>query len=144
MSDAYRLAKSLRCQFDKTWRRAKNSLNRSLLFRQIARSNTLVNKDKSDYYSKLISDNSQDSRKLWCVVQKTLNRVSDATLSLHESEKSLADQFAAFFQRDTFIPSGTENEFHPPSHHLTITVFSQVSEDAVGKIIKTSQTKPSC
>ena len=68
-------------------------------------------------------------------------------LSSHESEKSLADQFASFFSnkikkiRDTFIPSGTENEVHPPSDPPKITVFTQVSEDAVGKIIKTSPTK---
>ena len=69
------------------------------------------------------------------------------TLPSHESEKSLADQFASFFSnkiqkmRDTFTPSGTENEVHPPSHPPKITVFRQVSEDAVGNIIKTSLTK---
>ena len=29
MSDDYRCAKSIRCQFDRTWRRAKNLLNRN-------------------------------------------------------------------------------------------------------------------
>ena len=46
--------------------------------------------------------------------------------------------------RDTFIPSGTENEVHPPSDPPKITLFSEVSEDAVGKIIKTSPTNPAC
>ena len=58
MSDAYQCAKSLRCQFERTWRRAQNSLNRSRL-RRVARCNALEN-NKSDYYSKvskLISDN---------------------------------------------------------------------------------------
>ena len=147
MSDAYRRAKSLWHQFERTWRRAKNPLNRSWLRCQIARCNAVVNNDKSDYYSKLISDNRHDSRKLWREQHKTSKRVSDATLPSHESEKSLADQFASFFSnkikkiRGTFIPSGTENEVHPPSDPLKITVFSQVSEDAVGKIIKTSPTK---
>ena len=63
MSDDYRRAKSLRRQFERTLRRAKNALNRSRLCHQIVRCNALVNKDKSDYYSKLISDNSHDSRK---------------------------------------------------------------------------------
>ena len=61
MSDAYQRAKSLRRQFERTWRRAKHPLNRCWLHRQIARCNALVNNDKSDYYSKLISDNSHDS-----------------------------------------------------------------------------------
>ena len=97
MSDAYQRAKSLRHQFERTWLRAKNPLNRSWLRRQIGRCNALVNNDKLDYYSKLISDNSHVSRKLWCELHKTLNRVSDATFPSHESEKSLADQFASFF-----------------------------------------------
>ena len=100
MSDAYRHAKSLRWQFERTWRRAKYPLNRSRLHRQIAWCNALANNDKSDYYSKLISDNSHDSRKLWRALHKTLNRVSDATLPSHESEKSLADQFASFFEQN--------------------------------------------
>ena len=107
----------------------------------------LVNKDRSDYYSKLISDNSHDSRKLWRELRKTLNRVSDATLPSHESEKSLADQFASFFSnkikkiRDNFSPTGTEYDVHPPSNPPKITIFRQVSEEAVDKIIKTSPTK---
>ena len=43
--------------------------------------------------------------------------------------------------RDTFAPSSTENEVHPPSDPPQITVFRQVSEDAVGKIIETSPRK---
>ena len=126
---------------------AKNPLNRSRLRHQIARCNALVNKDKSDYYSKLISDNSHDSHKLWRELHKTLNRVSEVTLPSHECEKSLADQFASFFPnkikkiRDTFTPSGTENDVNPPSDPPKITVFRQVSEEAVDKIIKTSPTK---
>ena len=80
MFDDCRRAKSLSRQFEKIWRRAKYPLNRSRLRCQIAWCKAFVNKDKSDYYSKLISDNSHDSRKLWHELHKTLNRVSDATL----------------------------------------------------------------
>ena len=145
MSDDYRRAKSLRHQFERTWRRAKNPLNRSRLRRQIVRCNALVNKDKSDYYSKLISDNSHDSRKLWRELHKTLNKVSGATLPSHESKKSLADQFASFFSnkikkiRDNFGSIGTENDIHPPSDPPKINVFRQVSEEAVDKIIHHQQ-----
>ena len=95
LSHDYRRAKSLRHQFERTRRRVKNPLNRSRLHCQIARCNALVNKDKSAYYRKLILDNSHDSEKLWCALHKTLN--SDVKLPSHESEKSLADQFASFF-----------------------------------------------
>ena len=78
------------------------------------------------------------TRKLWRELHKTLNRVPDATLPSHESKKSLADQFASFFSnkikkiRDNFAPPGT---VHPPSDPPKITVFRQVSEEAVDKII---------
>ena len=147
MSDDYRCAKSLRCQFERTWRRAKNALNRSRLRRQIVQCNALVNRDKSDYCSKLISDNSHDSRKLWRELHKTLNKVSDATLPSHESQKSLADQFASYFSnkinniRDNFGSIGTENDIHPLSDPPKINVSRQVSEEALDKINKTSPTK---
>ena len=70
VSDSYQHAKSLRRQFERTWCRTKNPLNRSRLHHQFARCNSLVNKDKLDYYTKLISDNRQDPRKLWHVLQK--------------------------------------------------------------------------
>ena len=108
---------------------------------------SLVNKDKSDYYSKLICDNSQDPRKQWHVLRKTLNRDSKVTPTLHESDKTLADQFASFFHnkiktiRDTFIPSGTEKDVCPSSDPSKVTAFTEVPQDTVDKIIRNSPTK---
>ena len=74
-------------------------------------------------------------------LHKTLNKVSDVKLPSHESQK-----LASFFSneikkiKDTFVPSGTANEVHPPDPPK-ITAFSQVSEEDVDKIIKTSPTK---
>ena len=68
-------------------------------------------------------------------------------LPFHESDKSLADQFAYFVLnkiktiRDTFVPCGTENDDHPPSVPPNITALTQVSEDAVDKIIGNSPIK---
>ena len=97
--------------------------------------------------TKLISDNSQDSRKLWHVLRKNLNRVSEVTLPPHESDKALADQFASFFHnkiktiRDTFIPSGSEKDVHPSSDPPKLTAFTVVSQDTVNKIIRNTPTK---
>ena len=65
LSETYHLAKSLRCQFERPWRKDKSQYNRSCLRHQIAWCNCLVNRDKTVYYRKLISDNSHDSKKLW-------------------------------------------------------------------------------
>ena len=64
LSESYRLAKSLRCQFEPAWRKDKSQYNRSHLRCQITYCNRLVNRDKTVYYRKLISDNRHDSKKL--------------------------------------------------------------------------------
>ena len=97
LSESYRLAKSLRHQFERAWRKDKSQYKRSRLRRQIAWCNRLANRDKTVYYRKLISDNSHDSKKLWQELHKVLHRSHGTTLPSCESSKSLADRFATFF-----------------------------------------------
>ena len=97
LSETYRLAKSLRCQFERAWRKDKSQYNRSHLQHQIAWSNRLANRDKTVYYRKPISDNSHDSKKPWCELDKVQHRSHSTTLPTCESSKSLADRFATFF-----------------------------------------------
>ena len=80
LSESYRLAKSLRRQFEHAWRKDKCQYNRSCLWRQIAWCNHLANRDKTVYYRKLISDNSHDSKKLWWELHKVLHRSHSTTL----------------------------------------------------------------
>ena len=68
LSESYRLAKSLRRQFERAWRKDKSQYNRSHVRRQIAWCNCLANRDKTVYYRKLISDNSYDSKKLIYII----------------------------------------------------------------------------
>ena len=57
------------CQFERFWQKDKSPLNRARLRKQIARCNTLITRDKSNYYRNLISDNAHDSKKLWQVLR---------------------------------------------------------------------------
>ena len=98
LSESYRLAKSLRCQFECAWQKDKSLYNRCRLWSQIPWCNRLANRDKTVYYRKLISDNSHDSKKLWRELHKVLHRSQCTTLPTCESSKSLADCFATFFQ----------------------------------------------
>ena len=65
LSDTYLQAKAVRRQFERFWRKDKSLQNRARLRKQIARCNALINRDKSNYYRNLISDNAHDSKKLF-------------------------------------------------------------------------------
>ena len=81
------------------WRRDRSQLSRSRLRRQIARCNAIINSDKAEYYSTIISDNSRDRKKLWNTLRQVLNSGQESTLPPHQSEKSLANKFASFFHK---------------------------------------------
>ena len=53
LSETYRLAKTLRRQFEPAWHKVKSQYNRSRLRRQIAWYNRIANRDKTVYYRKL-------------------------------------------------------------------------------------------
>ena len=143
LSDSYRIARSLRRQFERRWRKHKSELNRSRLRRQIAWCNRLANKDTGSYYTNLITTNSCDPKKLWQSLRKVLHRTSETVLPAHSSDKSLADMFASFFSnkiskiRDTFSTSGSVNDALdsvPPAFNA----FMPVIEDEVYKCISES------
>ena len=144
LSETYRLAKSLRCQFERALRKDKSQYNRSRLRRQIAWCNRLANMDKTVYYSRLISDNSHDSRKLWRELHKVLHKSHGTTLPISESSKSLAGCFATFFSnkimkiRESFSSSESCNTVHSPFDPPKLTVFTQVTQDEISKIISKS------
>ena len=147
LSECNRLAKSLRRQFECAWRKDKSQYNRSRLWRKITWCNRLANRDKTVYYRKLISNNSHDSKKLWWELHKVLHRSHGTTLPTCESLKSLADRFATFFSnkimkiRESFSSFESCNMVHPTFDHLKLTVFTQVTQDEIGKIISKSHTK---
>ena len=145
LSDSYCMARSLRRQFERRWRKHKSELNRSRLRRQIAWCNRLANKDKGSYYTNLITANSRDPKKLWQSLRKVLHCTSETVLPAHSSDKSLADMFASFFSnkiskiRDTFSAPGSFNDAPdslPPAFHA----FMPVTEDEVYKCISESPT----
>ena len=56
LSDFNLLAKAVRRQFKCIWHKDKSPQNRARLRNQIAHCNSLVNKDKSNYYRNLVSE----------------------------------------------------------------------------------------
>ena len=146
LSDSYRMARSLRQQFERMWKKHKTQLNRTRLRKQIAWCNRLANKDKGSYYTNLITANSDDPKKLWQSLRKVLHRTSETVLPAHSSEESLADTFASFCTnkiskiRDVFPTSGSFNDA-PDSVPPAFNTFKPVTEDEVSKCINESPTK---
>ena len=146
LSDSYHRAKSIRRQFERMWRKDRSQLSRSRLCRQIAQCNAIINRDKAEYYSTIISDNSHDPKKLWHTLRHVLDKGQEMTLPPHQSEKSLANKFASFFHqkikriRDMFTASLTV-VIPPMSTPPNLPRFNEVSENKVLKIIKNSPTK---
>ena len=146
VSDSYCMARSLRQQFERMWRKHKIQLNRSRLSKQIVWCNRLAYKDKGSYYTNLITANCDDPKKLWQSLRKVLHRISETVLPAHSSKKSLADTFVSFFTnkiskiRDTFPTSGSFNDASdsvPPAFNT----FKPVTEDEVSKCTNGSPTK---
>ena len=144
LSNSYRRAKCIRRQFERMWRKDRSPLSRSRLRRQIARCNAIINKDKAEYYSTIISDNSHDPKKLWHKLHHVLDKGQEMTLPPHQSEKS--NKFASFFHQkikricDMFTASLTV-VIPPMCTPPNLPRFNEVSENEVLKIIKNSPTK---
>ena len=55
--------------------------------KQIAKCNSLANKDKATYYRALVNENGDDPKKLWQVLRSTLHRIPDKVLPSNSSQK---------------------------------------------------------
>ena len=146
LSDSYLLTKAVRRQFERIWHKDKSPQNRARLHRQIARSNSLVNKDKSNYYRNLVNENAQDSKKLWQVLRSALHSNPESVLPSHQSNECLTNHFVTYFSgkitktRDSF--SSTDSFRLPaPSDLPSFDSFKTVSDEEIQKAIMKSPTK---
>ena len=64
------------------------SYRKAKSIRQIAWCNAIINREKAEYYSTIISDNSHDPNKLWHTLRHVLDKGQEMTLPPHQSEKS--------------------------------------------------------
>ena len=113
----------------------------------------LMNKARQDYYSDLISNNSNDLKHLFKVSQNLLNIASTPVLPPHEEKQQLANETGAFFIRKIAnICSDLDN--HPPQVcrvgsndckiDLPISKFNLLSQEEVYDLIRTSNKKTCC
>ena len=71
VSNSYRRTKSIRHQFERMWRKDMSQMCRTRLCRQIAWCNAIINRDKAEYYSTIISDNKSKTNLLPSFIKKS-------------------------------------------------------------------------
>ena len=138
--------KGCQAQFKRIWYKDKSPQNRARLHKLIARCNSLLNKDKSNYYRNLASENAQDSKKLWQVLCSALHSDPKSVIPSHESQECLANRFVIFFSdKITKIwdsLSSTDSFRLPaPSDQPNFDFFKTASDEEIHKPIMKSQTK---
>ena len=65
ITDIYRVAKKVRRQYERLWRRNKTPLNRSRLRQQTSLCNNILRKEKANFYTDVVNKNAHDPKKLW-------------------------------------------------------------------------------
>ena len=116
----------------------------------------LMNKARQDYYSDVISNNSNDLKHLFKVSKNLLNIASTRVLPPHEDKPQLANEMGAFFIRKiAIIRSNLDN--HQPQVcrvgsndsndckvDLPISKFNLLSQEEVHDLIRASKKKTCC
>ena len=90
-------AKTLRHNFERTWRRSRTHLDRSRYKHQCHLCNKMMTKVKSKYLADVISENSGNPRRLWNTINNILHRIPPPALPDITSVKSLCDHFSRYF-----------------------------------------------
>ena len=99
-------AKRQRRKAERKWRTTKCQSDLILFQKNSNYVTFLMNKARQDYYSDLISNNSNDLKHLFKVSKNLLNIASTPVLPPHEDKQQLANEMGAFFigRLLTFVP----------------------------------------
>ena len=105
-------------------------------------------KAKSDYYTRMISNNSENPPQLWNCINKILHRLPAPSLPKHASLKSLFDSFSGHFRDKVSLIHSTFSD-HASNHvnvdlaqiNSPLAAFTHATVDEDRKIIMSSPNK---
>ena len=108
----------------------------------------LITKRISNYLADVISENSDNPRRLWNSINNILHRIPPPALPEFTSVKSLYDHFSRYFVdkietiRSKF-PDKVQNipQVRKPEIRSKMSVFERASEDEIIKLILSSSSK---
>ena len=87
-------SKRRRRYLERVWRKSRSSLDRSRYSKHCHYHNRQMAKAKSDYYTNMVSHNSESPRQQWNCINQILHRRPAPSLPNHVSIKSLCDSFS--------------------------------------------------
>ena len=135
-------------QLERRWRRSHSGYDRSKYrnYRNVC--NRLMTEAKSQYFSNLIDENSENSRRLWDTLNNILHRMPAAALPESNNVKSLCEHFAKYFcDKIRTIRANFSNQVddvpsvQKPKLKNKLFNLEPASEDEVRKIIMKSASK---
>ena len=83
-------------QLERRWRRSRSGYDRSKYRNYRNLCNRLMTEAKSQYFSNLIDENSENPRRLWDTINNILHRTRAAALPESNNVKSLCEHFAKY------------------------------------------------
>ena len=146
-------AKRLRRQLERKWRSSKSLSDRIAFVNQCKAVNSLIYESKQVYYNDLIEENSTNSKLLFKIVNKLLQKNSDRQYPKKHNADSLANSFADYFATKiekiqdeivfakSFLVAPITTETRPTSVFDT---FKQVTDTDVANLLCNSKMKSCC
>ena len=136
------------CNTLQVWRRTRSPLDRSRYTKQLHLCNRMIS--TSDYYTRLLSNNSANPRHMWNSVNKILHREKSKPLPDYTSLDTQCRSFSKFFTdkitliRSNFVTNDHSHDFPEPPHvENTMDQFAPTTTSEVRTIILKS-TNASC
>ncbi len=141
--------KQERRKLERQWRKSGLEVHRQAYCAKRQQVNAMLQAAKKEYYSGMVSKNSQDSKALFKVIDKLLHRDRQSPLPSSDSREQQATDFSEYFtdkiqtirvslEQDT--DSVTEPDDMPPVE-CTLSEFRPATEDEVRKLLMTSPSK---
>ena len=84
------------CNLERTWHRSRTHLDRSRYKHQCHLCNRMMTKAKSKYLANVISENSDNARRLWNSINNILHRIPPPALPEFTSVKLLCDNLSRY------------------------------------------------
>ncbi|XP_041479574.1 uncharacterized protein LOC121427303 [Lytechinus variegatus] len=142
-NDNIRSQKKKRRRLERQWRQSSLHIHRELFSAQRDLVNSLVKRAKRSYYVAIIEDCHDDSKKLFSVANRLLNRRQSSPLPSHSDSSQMASTFLHFFQTKVKMICDSLAPDESPHSQLTSSSFDTIQPTTPDEIMLLFRKLPS-